>query len=370
MFINAMGLILADDSSIQMRELTKPRALAAVPFAGRYRIIDFMLSSMVNSGVISVGVLTSHKYKSLMDHLGNGAAWDLSRKNKGLYILPPYVSTETYSSTGDVDGLSGVLDFFRMSTVKYVIVAGSNVIFNTTFNDIVAVHEESGADISILYNHDTPGIDENSLILDIDKYGFISNLYRNPVRPVSDKLSLNVFIISRELLIELIMQAISKGERELTPEALFRRSDKLRMRGYEFKDTCLRINSVQSYFGATMKLLRGETRKALFMNEKRIFTKVKDEAPSLYSEDCEVADSMISDGCRIYGKVFESMLFRSVTISKNASVRNCILMQNVHIAEGCELENVIIDKNTILRPGIKLVGQPNYPVLIGKGAVV
>lgn len=370
MFINAMGLILADTSSSQMRELTKPRALAAVPFAGRYRIIDFMLSSLVNSGVISVGVLTSNKYKSLMDHLGNGAAWDLSRKNKGLYILPPFVNTESYGQTGDVDGLSGVLDFFRMNTFKYVIVGGGNVIFNTTFNDIVAVHEGSGADVSIMYNRDTAYLDENSLILDMDDNGWVESIYLNPVGRISDCVSLNVFIIKRELLIELIQQAISRGDRDMTLEGLLRRNNKLHMRGYEFSGSCLRINSVHSYFAATMRLLKDDVRKELFMNDNRIFTKVKDEAPSLYSSDCEVSDSLISDGCRIYGNVEGSMLFRSVTVSPGAKLRNCIIMQNVHISEGCVLENVIIDKNSILRPGIKLIGQPNYPVLIGKGSVV
>ncbi len=156
----------------------------------------------------------------------------------------------------------------------------------------------------------------------------------------------------------------------MTIEGLLRRNSKLRMRGYEFKGTCLRINSVQSYFAATMELLRGDVRKDLFMNENRIFTKVKDEAPSLYSGDCVVSGSLISDGCRILGTVEGSMLFRSVTVSPGATLKNCIIMQNVYISEGCTLENVIIDKNSILRPGIKLVGQPNYPVLIGKGAVV
>ncbi len=370
MFINAMGLILADTASTNMRELTKPRALAAVPFAGRYRIIDFMLSSLVNSGVISVGILTSNKYKSLMDHLGNGAAWDLSRKNKGLYILPPFITSESYASGGDVDGLSGVLDFFRMNTFKYVIVGGSNIILNTTFSEMISVHEESGADVSIMFSHDTTFVDEQAMILDIDKNGWIENIYLNPARRISDNISLNIFVIRRELLIDLIQQAISRGDREMSIEGLLRRNSKLHMRGFEFGGTCLRINSVQSYFSATMRLLKDDVRKELFMSENRIFTKVKDEAPSLYSADCAVSDSLISDGCRIYGDVEGSMLFRSVTVSPGVKLKNCIIMQNVHISEGCVLENVIIDKNSILRPGIRLVGQPNYPVLIGKGSVV
>lgn len=372
MFIDAMGLILADNTNIRLGELTKPRALAAVPFAGRYRIIDFMLSNMVNSGIISVGVLTSNKYKSLMDHLGNGSAWDLSRKNKGLYILPPFITSEMYGCgvNGDIDGLSGILDFFKMNSLKYIIVAGSNVVFNTTFNQIIKEHEESDADISVMYNRDGYDNHEHSLILETDRKNWIKNIFKNPSKPVSNKASLSVFVMKRELLIDLISEAISRGEHDFALDVLIRKHEKLKLRAFEFKGVCLRINTIQDYFTSTMKLLQENVREELFNAEQRVFTKVKDEAPSLYSEDCTVSNSLISDGCRILGTVSDSMLFRGVTISRGVVVKNCIIMQNVHISEGCELENVIIDKNAMLRPGVKLVGQAEYPVVIGKGANV
>ncbi len=372
MFIDAMGLILADDANIRLGELTKPRALAAVPFAGRYRIIDFMLSNMVNSGIISVGVLTSNKYRSLMDHLGNGAAWDLSRKSKGLYILTPFITSEMYGcgTNGDIDGLSGILDFFKMNRFKYIIVAGSNVVFNTSFNQIVEEHEASGADISVMYNQDGSKNNEQSLIFETDSKDWIRNIYKNPGKPSLKKASLGVFVMRRELLIDLITEAISRGEHEFVLEVLLRKNNRFRLHGFEFKGVCLRINSIQNYYSSTMRLLQENVRKELFMAEQRIFTKVKDEAPALYSSDCIVNNSLISDGCRIMGDVSDSVLFRGVTVSKRAVVRNCILSQNVHISEDCELDSVIIDKNSMLRPGIKLVGQADYPVVIGKGAIV
>lgn len=372
MFIDAMGLILADNTNIRLGELTRPRALAAVPFAGRYRIIDFMLSNMVNSGVTLVGVLTSNKYKSLMDHLGNGAAWDLSRKRKGLFILPPFITSENYGcgGTGDIDGLSGILDFFRGNTFKYIIVAGSNAVLNTTFNDMVEEHEQSGADISVLFNHDGVEGNEDAVILETDRKNWIKNIYRNPAKPISNKASIGVFVMRRELMIDLITDAISRGEHDFTLDILIKKREKLKLRGFEFKGVTLRINSVKDYFQSTMKLFDENVRKELFMSEQRIFTKVKDEAPSLYNDTCEVSDSLISDGCRILGTVTDSMLFRGVTISKRAVVKNCIIMQNVHVSEDCRLENVIIDKNSILRPGVNLIGQADYPVVIGKGAIV
>lgn len=372
MIIDAMGLIMADNTTIRLGELTRPRALAAVPFAGRYRIIDFMLSNMVNSGIISVGVLTSNKYKSLMDHLGNGAAWDLSRKNKGLFILPPFITSEMYGCgiNGDIDGLSGILDFFKMNNFKYIIVADSNVVFNSSFNGILAEHEESGADISVLYNRDNITNYDNALILETDRKNWIKNLYKNSGKPVSNKTSLGVFVMRRELLIDLIMEAIARGEHDFALDVLIRKHDKLKLRGFEFKGVAMRINSVKDYYATTMRLLNENVREELFMAEQRIFTKVKDEAPSLYSSDCVVNNSLISDGCQIMGEVTNSMLFRGVTVSKNTVIKNSIIMQNVHISEGCYVENTIIDKNSMLRPGIKLIGQADYPVVIGKGANV
>jgi len=372
MLIDAMGLILADSNNITIGELTKPRALAAVPFAGRYRIVDFMLSNMVNSGIISVGILASNKYRSLMDHLGNGAAWDLSRKNKGLFILPPFVNSESYGciNPGDVDGLAGALDFFRMNSHKYIIVSGSNVILNTTFNQMIEAHEESEADISVLFNRDGKKDNGQSVILETDRQNWIKNIYVNPSKKISTKQSLGVIIVKRELLIDLITEAISRGENDFTIDVLIRRNTHLKLKAYEFKGICLRINSIQTYFSATMKLQDENVMKDLFMSEHKIFTKVKDEAPTLYSNDCNVSNSLISDGCVINGNIEGSMLFRGVTISKRAKIKNSIIMQNVYISEGCELENVIIDKNSMLRPGIKLIGQENYPVVIGKGSVV
>ena len=150
MFNNAMGLILADNKKISLGELSNPRALSAMPFGGRYRIIDFMLSNMVNSGVKNVGLLTYNKYKSLMDHTGTGGAWSLDRKNDGLHILPPYVNSEATNISSDEE-LTGVIDFLRQSRTPYVIVAGANVILNTTFDAFIKSHEESGADISVMY---------------------------------------------------------------------------------------------------------------------------------------------------------------------------------------------------------------------------
>lgn len=368
MRIDTCGLILADDKRINLGELMRPRALGAVPFGGRYRIIDFNLSNMVNSGITSIGVSTFNKYKSLMDHIGTGSAWDLDRKRQGLSILPPYISSDAYS--GESDDLLGILNFFRARREQYMIITSSNVIMTTAYNDFVESHVESGADMSVMYNRDGINSGEPNLILDLDRRGHLREAYTNPAKPVSTRSSLGTVCIKRELFLDMISYAISRGIPEVSIEYLIREHKSINVRGYEYKGVALRINSVQEYFDATMRSLTEDVAEALYWTENPVYTKVKDEAPAFFGETSEVKGSMVSDGCYIAGEVSESMLFRGVQVGEGAKLDNCIIFQNTQIGEGCTLSHVIIDKNCTIRPGISLIGQPDYPVVIGKGATV
>ncbi|MDD2533437.1 MAG: glucose-1-phosphate adenylyltransferase subunit GlgD [Eubacteriales bacterium] len=370
MFIDAMGLILADNKKIHLGELSRPRALAAIPFAGRYRIIDFMLSNMVNSGITNVGVAAMHKYKSLMDHIGTGSSWDLDRKKQGLQILPPYINSSNTESTLEGDDLAGLLDFLQADSHKHVILANSNVIFNTTFVDLVTRHEDSGSDITVLYNRDGIRYGSPSVILEIDRKGLVQDMMINPAKPNSNRCSMGVIVIGRELLLDLVSEMVARGEHDFSVEKLIKRYDQFKVRGLEYKGAVLRINSVPTYFNATMKILEEDIREELFNPDLPVYTKVKDEAPTLYDENNDVSNSVISDGCRILGSVTNSMIFRGATISRHAVIKNSIIMQDVYVSEGVILENVIIDKKCVIRPGIKLLGQADYPVVIGKGAIV
>ncbi|HOO62205.1 MAG TPA: glucose-1-phosphate adenylyltransferase subunit GlgD [Bacillota bacterium] len=369
MFIDAMGLIFGDNKKITLGELSRPRALSAIPFGGRYRIIDYMLSNMVNSGIKNVGILTYNKYKSLMDHVGTGASWDLDRKNFGLHILPPYVNSEATSIEGDEE-MAGLLDFIRSSRSAYVIIANSNVILNTTFNEFVEDHKESGADISVMYNRDGTKYGSPNYILEVDRKGMVKDMLFNPEKSSSSRSSLGIITMRRELLIDLIAEMMARGSGHMGIHSFVKMYDTLKVHAYEYKGLILRINSVQTYFNSSMLLLDNQVRADLFWNGMPIYTKVKDEAPTLYSDSCHVSNSIISDGCRIAGSVEDSMLFRGVAVSKNCDIKNCVIMQDVHISENCHLENVILDKNSVIRPGIKLVGHKDYPVVIGKGAIV
>lgn len=368
MLRNTCGLILADDKRIQLGELSRPRALSAMPFGGRYRIIDFALSNMVNSGIRSVGISTFEKYKSLMDHLGTGSAWDLDRKNNGLSLIPPYVSAEHYTDTSD--DLTGILDYYRELNEKYIVVMGSNVILNTNFTALAAAHEEKGADITVAYNRDGDKGGHPNYILDMSRNERVKDIYHNPLNPVSNRSSLGILYMERQLFVDTISELISRGTSQVGIDFFLKLYDRYNVFGFEMKETTLRINSTSSYFQETMRSIDEPVRSAIFWPDMPVFTKVKDEAPAIYSETSKVKGSLVSDGCLIEGEVQHSLLFRGVTVGAHSKIKNSIIFQDTHVAEGVELENVIIDKDCIIRPGVKLIGQEAYPIVIGKGSVV
>lgn len=368
MLRDTCGLILADDRRIQLGDLSRPRALSAIPFGGRYRIIDFALSNMVNSGIRSVGVSTFEKYKSLMDHLGTGSAWDLDRKYGGLSLIPPYVAAEHYGDTGD--DLTGILDFFRDLKEKYIVVMSSNVILNTTFLDMAAFHKERDAEITIAYNRDGDKGGNPNYILDISRNDKVKAILLNPVNSKSNRSSLGILYMERQLFVDILSDALSRGVSQVGIDFFAKQADRYKIYGYESKSTVLRINSTATYFQETMRSLNEPVRSKLFWSDRPVFTKVKDEAPAFYLDQCSVRDSMVSDGCYIEGEVEHSLLFRGVTVGERSRVKNSIIFQDTYIGEGCELENVIIDKDCVIRPGIKLIGQEAHPIVVAKGSVV
>jgi hypothetical protein len=368
MFIDAVGLIFADEKKIQLGELPLPRALAAVPFGGRYRIIDFMLSNMVNTGIKNIGVSTFNKYKSLMDHLGTGSPWDLDRKSPGLSILTPYLISDTYNGLND---LSAIINFLRFSKRKHVVIGGSSVFFNLQFNQMVDSHEQSGADITLLFSKETTDFEEPNIVLEFDRKNKLKGFLLNP-KNLSGmrKCFMDVMVIERELLLSILQDNLSRGVAGVDFISFMQLNDSLNIRGYEFKGMAMRIHSVHGYFAATMKTLTPAGRKAVFGSDQPVYTKVKDESPTYYSNESRVVSCMISDGCVIEGDLKDSLLFRGVTVASGAKLRNCIIFQNSFIGENCNLENCIIDKNVHIKPGITLTGQEAYPVVVGKGAIV
>ena len=371
----AMGLIFPNSFDALVSRMVKLRVMASLPFASRYRLVDFVLSSMSNCGIDNVYILPNSNYLSLMDHLGTGREWDLARKNGGVHIFPPYAESGNKVAPGRVGTLHNILRLLKDANEKYIVMADTNMAVNFDFKAMIAEHEATGADVTIAYN--VQALPESALSnTDVDKdlyYSFdiengrVTDIHVNPTEGVQN-LSMNYFVMERELLIKLITEAFSRGKQHFTRDVLWAQKDELNIHAYKFDGYVSRIWSITSYFEENMKLLDDANLDSLF--SKPVYTKVRDDNPTRYIAGAKVGNVMVADGCVIEGEVENSILFRGVRIAKGAKVKNCILMQDTVVEEGANLEYIITDKDVTVTTGKDLKGTDSYPVYIVKHGLV
>ena len=366
---NVLGLLFSNMHDEQLRDLTSMRALGSVPFGGRYRLIDFALSNMVNAGISKVGVITKSNYQSLMDHIGSGKAWDLSRKNEGLYFLPPFGSgDEAYN--GRVASLNGLQPFLRNSKEEYVLLSDCHVVGNIDYDRLVETHLASGADVTVGYQRGKVPPLKESLTLWMNPDGRIYDMMLSRGGEEEGAYGLGLYVMSKAMLTRLISAAVSRNRMHFERDVLQRQVDTLRIMGYEVPEYTAVIADLGSYFRANMALLDPGVRAALFPARRPIYTKVRDCAPAIYGLHAGVSDSLVADGSSIEGIVRRSIIFRDVKVERDAVVDNCIVMQGSVICEKAALGAVIMDKDVVIREGRSLAGSENYPVFISKGSVV
>ncbi len=350
-------------------ELTNMRTMGSVPFGGRYRLIDFTLSNIVNAGISKVGVVTKSNYQSLMDHVGTGKPWDLSRKRSGLFLLPPFLNAHSGRFSNRIEALKGNMQFISRSSEEYVLLMDCNVVTNFSVNSLMNFHEENGADISIVYGKGkTPKL-ENIMTFEI---GADKRIEKVSVGAQSDesKYSLNIMFMKKALLERLINEASALKKTCLESDIIAANADSLKICGMESENFAFSIDSLHSYYKANMMLLDGAVRNDLFDKARPVYTKMRDDMPALYGLDSTVQNSLVSDGCDIKGTVINSVLARGVKVEKGAIVKNAVIMQGSFIGSGAHIENVIFDKNVVIKPEKTLIGAEDYPVFVGKGIVI
>ena len=369
---NVMGIVNLNDDQDFLTELTKGRPLAAIPFGGRYRLIDFILSNMVNSGICNVGILVQNKYRALMDHLRSGKEWDLARKKDGLFILPPSHS-QCISSIhqGNVENFYHNLDYIESSRQQYVLIAGSHIVCNLNYRKAFKFHQEIGADITILYKeyHNDEDFMEH-VNVECQSDGRVTDLFINSPTTISHKVSMEMYLIEKNLLVKLIRSCHKQGGVDFIRDVLMKNIEKLKIYGYPYKGYAARVDCIKSYYKHNMELLKPEKWEELFFKSGLVYTKVKDEAPVKYKENAKVSNTMVGNGCTIEGRVENSILFRGVTVHKGAYVKDSIVMQSCNIDENAVIENVICDKNVTITTGKWLKGEKSYPLVIEKGTVI
>ncbi|MCD7836621.1 MAG: glucose-1-phosphate adenylyltransferase subunit GlgD [Lachnospiraceae bacterium] len=369
---DALAIIFPNSYDNEVSSLVNERIMASIPFASRYRIIDFLLSSFVNCGIDNISVIVRKNYRSLMRHLGNGREWDLARKNGGLNIVPPFAEKTVKVYNGRVEALASIIEFLKGQKEKYVFISDANIAANYDFNAMIEAHEASGADVTIAYKEEPIpyGFMNLQPTMTTDLYYTLSledsrvtEIQTNPKEYGPQNLSLNIYLIGRELLIKEIERAYASGYVYFERDILSPQLNSLKVFGYKYEGYVSRISDMVSYFTENMKLLDDKNLNALF-GRAPIYTKIRDDNPTRYIGKSRVKNTMVADGCVIEGEVENCILFRGVKIGKGAVVRNSIIMQDTTIMGNADIDYVITDKEVTIGSGKELKGNASFPVFV------
>ncbi|MBR5783124.1 MAG: glucose-1-phosphate adenylyltransferase subunit GlgD [Clostridia bacterium] len=370
--MNAFGIIFSDSySQNSTHELTRYRSGASLPVGCRFRGIDFILSSLVNADIYTVGLLTKQNYASLVDHLDGGKNWDLDRKKGGLTVLSPYSRGETAVPTataGKLDALRTIAGYIKDVDKEYVIIGQGNMVANLDIKDILTRHIESEADITLVCAEvENPG--EHCMAPTFGEDGLLTE-----VRFSNDKgkymVCLNCYCMRKDFLISFIEKANVHGWRDLNRDLVVRHMDSLHILGYIHKGYAAMLDTVAQYFKCNLDMLDADVREDLFNAKRPIITHIHDTVPTQYTEDPSICNTLLADGCEISGNVSDSVIFRKVSIGEGAVIENCVIMQGAVIGKNAVLKNVICDKHVVVSDGAELIGSPAYPYVLRKGAKV
>lgn len=367
------GIIFSNIYDTPMGDLTRHRTVASMPFGGRYRFIDFVLSNMVNANISSIGIITKYNYQSLMDHIGGGAAWDLNTKDSNLFILPPFSTGVTNVYRGNLEALYNAVSFLNATKPDYVLLCDTTVICNIDFNDALQSHINSGADVTAICSSkiEEYECDSNDLVI-TEKDGIVDDLAIGYMLGEKAKIGMGMFIIERKALLNIINSYVARGRYSFEKDYLLTSfvNNSIKINAYEFKGTVLRNHNVVSYFKNSFKLMKPEIRNDIFGSGGVIRTKVRDQAPTYYHDGSVADNCIVADGCEIYGEVENSILFRDVKIEKGAKVKNSIVMQGTIIGSDSNVNYAIIDKDVTVSQGAGLTGAPQTPIIIHKGEII
>lgn len=377
--MSVQGIIFSNLHDKNIPELTHRRTMASVPYAGRYRLIDFTLSNMVNSGITDVSVITHYNYQSLMDHIGAGKDWDLARRSGGIKILPPYISAFANNQNALYNSRMEALKSINYSLSRfnsdYVVLSDCDIICNIDLNDMISDHIGNNADITVATKRVLLSRESASrnVIVDASEDGRIIDVNAYPTNVTGYRdINLNIVVINREYLQSVVLDAIAHGYSSFNRDVLSRNASRRNYRIYKYEGYFANINSLEDYYTHSMELLGSpENRSMLFdVRNRPIYTKVRNSAPTRYSTTSSVKNSLIADGCIIDGSVENSILFRGVKVSRGASIKNSILFQDTVIGENVFTNCIITDKNVVVRDGRILSGHESLPFFIEKGKMI
>lgn len=377
--MSTAGIIFSNIHDNNIPELTRNRTMASVPFGCRYRLIDFTLSNMVNSNISNVSVITHYNYQSLMDHIGSGKDWDLARRSGGIKMLTPFITAYANNVnqlyTTRLEALKSVNYSISKITDDYVVLSDCDVICNIDLNDMIKYHIANNADLTMAVKkvNLTKEKAKINVLIDSDAEGKITDVQAYPTNFEGEAdINLNIMVMTRKYLQEIVVDSIAHNYTSLTKDVILRGISRRAYRTYRYNGYFACITSPQDYYKSSMELINDKSvRKELFgVKNRPVYTKVRNSAPTYYSPDAKVKNSLIADGCEIFGEVENSIIFRGTKIGKGSKVKNSILFQDTYTGENVQLNCVIADKNVMIRDNKVLSGDETLPFYLAKGKMI
>ncbi len=364
--MRAVGMILAGGSSYRMRELSNKRAVAAMPIAGSFRSIDFALSSMSNSRIQKVAVLTQFNSRSLNEHLSSSKWWDFGRKQGGLYVFSPTVTVDNnFWYRGTADALYQNLDFLKNCHEPYVVIASGDGIYKLDFNKVLEYHIAKKADITVVCKELPPQEDVTRFgVLKMNEDSRIEQFEEKPMASDANTISCGIYVVRRRQLIELIEKSAMEGRFDFVRDVLIRYKSVKRIYGYKIDSYWSNIASVESYYRTNMDFLRPDVRDYFFRQYPEIHSKVDDLPPAKYNPGSEVHNSLISSGSIINGYVEDSVIFKNVFVGENCVIKNSIVLNDVYLGDNVHLENCIVESRDTIRANTYYNGEDGIKIVI------
>ena len=367
--MRAVGIILAGGNNRKMKELSKKRAVGAMPIAGSYRAIDFALSNMTNSHIQKVAVLTQYNAGSLNEHLSSSKWWDFGRKQGGLYVFTPTITAQSSDwYRGTADALYQNLNFLKTSHEPYVVIAAGDGVYKLDYNKVLEYHIEKKADITVVCKRMREGEDVTRFgCVKINDDGRIVDFEEKPMVSDANTISCGIYVIRRRQLIELIERCAAEDRYDFVKDILVRYKNLKRIYAYKMDTYWSNIASVESYYETNMDFLKPEVRDYFFKQYPDVYSKIDDLPPAKYNPGAQVRNSLISSGSIINGTVENSVLFKKVYIGNNCVIKNSIILNDVYIGDNTVIENCIVESRDTIRANTTHIGTPeNIKIVVEK----
>ena len=376
MAINAAGIIFSSLNDNTLSRLTSDRTVAAIPFACRYRLVDFCLSNMVNANISNINIVANYNYRSLTEHIGSGKDWDLARRSGGVHIISPYQTAHSSAAkmfSTHMEALISMKEYIDEFDEDYVILMDSDNVLNIDLTDVIKAHELTGAKITLVTRETAPDYTSKHPRMMLSSVAgkvtdiTMSSVYteRNP------ELSLGIFVMSTVYLRKLIEEAQGYNTHSLT-NLMLKNFKTQNYRTYKYNGFVASVSSFLDYYKYSIMLAKDEDSRfsLLYKKEAPIFTRVHNSAPVVYKTGAKVESSMIADECVIEGTVINSVLFRGVHVAKGAVVENSVLFGGTYVGKNSKLNCIVTDKDVHVSDNVQLSGNENMPFYVQKSRKV